>query len=105
MERILILAAASRYADLADMVESAVKRADLSRRLTFGLVLEQEPDEEESARMGQAPGARFILDSCAPRYAFPIFWQGEGNVLLGHPDMRFTRGWDRQLTHIHAVLP
>ena len=97
MARILLVMAGEDYLSLEACVRCAVERASQPRRLSVGLVLRREPTPEENARMAQLPAPRFIVGEDSPWAAAPELWQGETWVMLGTPDMRFARGWDRQL--------
>ena len=97
MERILLVMAGEDYRAVEPCVCGAVNRAGQPRRLSVGLVLRREPTAEENARMALLPAPRFIVGEDSPWEAAVELWQGETWVMLGTPDMTFTRGWDRQL--------
>lgn len=97
MVRILILLQASDYADVEETLRSAVTAAADPRRLSFGLLLEGAPTEEELCALY---GLGHVMWCCGPGTIWQRvdeMWSGENYLLLGHPAMRFARGWDRTL--------
>lgn len=97
MDRILILMAAAEYADLHAALTSARQAALSPAALSFGVALDAEPDEEALAAMTDLGIAQYRCPSEDLWTIMPEMWQGEGYVLIAHPAMRFTRGWDREL--------
>ena len=105
MDRILILMAADEYADLQPALSSALAAAAAPEALSWGLSLAVEPDEESQAAMQALGMVHFLCPEVDLWEAMPILWQGEGYVLMGHPAMRFTKGWDRELLRELRACP
>lgn len=97
MDRILVLMAAAEYADAHGALESARSAAAAPEALSWGLLMESEPDDEALQAMNALGMVQFICPAQDPWASMPLLWQGEGYVLLAHPAMRFTKGWDREL--------
>ena len=103
MERILMLIPADCYADAAPALASAKDNAFSPQRISYGIVLQEEPQEEDLAAMRALGSVLFLAPADDPWSSFPALWQGEGYVLLSHPAMRFTRHWDMHLLNaLHA---
>lgn len=97
MDRILILLSADCYQDVERALASARDNAAAPQRLTYGLVLREEPDADAQRAM-QALGAVLFLAPAEDAWASaPALWQGEGYILMAHSAMRFTRHWDMGL--------
>lgn len=105
MDRILILMAAEEFADAQPALTSARNAAAQPEALSWGLSLAVEPDEEQQAAMQTLGMVRFLSPAVDLWQAMPGFWQGEGYVLMAHPAMRFTRGWDRELLRELRACP
>ena len=99
MERILLLMTAAGWPDAAEAVRSARENAAAPERLTFGLSLREEPDEEGLTAMQAAGGVQFLCPGTDAWSEVEMLWRGEGFILMGHPAMRFTRHWDMHLLH------
>lgn len=97
MERILVLMHAEEFADAQTALLSAKENAATPAALSFGVMLESEPDEEAQALMASLEHLQFLCPESNTWGAMPEFWQGESHVLMAHPAMRFTKGWDRAL--------
>lgn len=97
MDRILVLMHAEDFADAQTALLSAKENASAPAALSFGVMLENEPDEEAQALMASLEHLQFLCPESNAWASMPEFWQGESHVLMAHPAMRFTRGWDRAL--------
>lgn len=97
MDRILILMSAVEYADAQTALYSAKENAAEPGKLSFGIALAHEPDDEAQGLMAALGRIRFLCPESDIWHAMPEIWQGEGYVLMAHPAMRFTRGWDKAL--------
>lgn len=97
MDRILLLMAAPEYADAYAALHSARQSAAAPEALSFGLTLDGEPDEESLTDMAALGIVQYLCPAEDPWTAMPRLWHGEGYVLVAHPAMRFTKGWDREL--------
>lgn len=97
MDRILILMSALEFADAQTALYSAKENAADPAALSFGITLEAEPDEEAHALMAALGNLQFLCPETSAWGAMPELWQGESHVLMAHPAMRFTRGWDKAL--------
>lgn len=97
MDRILLLMSATDFADAQTALYSAKENAADASLLSIGIALENEPDEDAQALMAALGRIQFLCPESDPWRAMPEFWQGEGHVLMAHPTMRFTRGWDKAL--------
>lgn len=93
MDRILLVMAVPEGREAAEALRSAVAVADAPGSLSVGLLTDNVrglPDLETAAALRTAPFAD-------PWRGLMQLWQGETWVLLGAPEMRFERHWDRQL--------
>ena len=97
MDRILILMAADCYQDADRALRSARDNAAAPQRLSYGILLREEPDEDTLREMQALGTVLFLAPADGPWQAVTTLWQGEGFVLLGHPAMRFSRHWDMGL--------
>ena len=97
MDRILVLMHAEDFADAQTALLSAKENAATPAALSFGIALENEPDVEAQATMVSLERLQFLCPERNVWGSMPDFWQGESHVLMAHPAMRFTRGWDRAL--------
>lgn len=97
MERILLLLAAPGAAEAEAALRSAFSNATAPQRVSVGLSLLREPSEQESAALRQLGACQFLTPAADPWLDFQSLWQGEGFLLIGCPEMRFTRGWDLHL--------
>ena len=97
MDRILILMSALEFADAQTALYSAKENAADPAALSFGITLEAEPDDEAHALMAALGNVLFLCPETSAWGAMPELWQGESHVLMAHPAMRFTRGWDKAL--------
>lgn len=98
MIRILILMAAANWSEAAKALSSAKKNAAQAERLSYGLCLGNQPDEDEQAEMHALGAVMYLVDPAADGWlAAEKLWQGENYVLMGTPDMEFDRQWDRVL--------
>ena len=105
MDRILILMSAVDFLDAQTALYSAKENATNSSLLSFGLTLGNEPDEEAQALMAALGRIQFLCPEHDPWRSMPELWQGEGNVLMAHPAMRFTKGWDKALLKALRACP
>ncbi len=106
MDRILILMASESFADARTALYSALENAKKPGRLSFGLTLLEEPDADENDLMAALGRVQFLCPADDAWAAMPQLWQGEGHVLMAHPAMRFTRGWDTSLMkQLRACYP
>lgn len=99
MERILLLLAAPDWADAAQALQSAKTNAAAPERLTYGLSLLEEPDDEALSAMQAQGGVQYLCPGEDVWQEVEALWQGEGFILMAHPAMRFTRHWDMHLLH------
>ncbi len=97
MDRILILMSAADFADAQTALLSAKENAADAASLSFGVMLENEPDDEAQALMASLEQIQFLCPESNAWASMPAFWQGESHVLMAHPAMRFTRGWNKVL--------
>ena len=97
MDRILILMAAAEFSDAQTALYSARENASEPAALSYGVTLTVEPDAEANAAMAALPQLQFLCPEEDAWRSMPALWQGEGYVLMAHPAMRFTRGWDKAL--------
>ena len=97
MDRILILMSAEDFLDAQTALYSARENAADASSLSFGLTLENEPDDESQALMAALGRIQFLCPETDAWRAMPALWQGESAVLMAHPAMRFCKGWDRAL--------
>lgn len=103
MDRILMLIRSHEYIDARNAIFSARKSAAHPEALAFGLSLEMLPDEESEQEM-EASGCFYAHPPLDLWTDMERFWQGENYVLMAHPGMRFTAGWDKALLKIMAAL-
>ena len=97
MDRILILMSAVDFLDAQTALYSAKENAADATSLSFGVTLETEPDDESHALMAALGRIQFLCPENDAWHSMPELWQGESHVLMAHPAMRFTRGWDKAL--------
>ena len=97
MDRILVLMSALEFSDAQTALYSAKENAADPAALSFGITLEAEPDDEAHALMAALGNLQFLCPETSVWGAMPELWQGESHVLMAHPAMRFTRGWDKAL--------
>lgn len=97
MDRILILMAADNYADAQQALDSARQTARSPEKLSWGLCFMEEPDESEMADMARLGAVLFNCPAEDCWSCMPQLWSGESHVLMAHPTMRFTPGWDKAL--------
>ncbi len=105
MDRILILMSAADFLDAQTALYSAKENAADSGKLSFGVTLVSEPDDESNALMSALGNILFLCPEKDVWAAMPELWQGESHVLMGHPAMRFTPGWDKALLKALADCP
>ena len=105
MDRILILITAVDFLDAQTALYSAKENAADASSLSFGITLENEPDEESQALMAALGRVQFLCPETDAWRSMPELWQGEGHVLMAHPAMRFTKGWDQQLFKALRACP
>lgn len=99
MDRILVLMAADSYHDADRALRSARDNAASAQRVSYGLTLMEEPDQDAMQAMLALGTVQFLTQTNDPWRAMPALWQGEGYVLLAHQGMDFTRHWDMTLLH------
>ena len=97
MDRILILMSAVDFLDAKTALYSARENAASPGKLSFGVALQNEPDDESHALMAALGNIQFLCPEQDAWTAMPELWQGESHVLMAHPAMRFTPGWDAVL--------
>ena len=97
MDRILILMSAADFLDAKTALYSARENAAAPGNLSFGVTLQNEPDDESHALMAELGNVLFLCPERDAWAAMPELWQGESHVLMAHPAMRFTTGWDKAL--------
>ncbi len=97
MDRILLLMAAAEFADAQTALYSARENAADAASLSFGILLENEPDDESQGLMAALGRVQFLCPETDPWRSMPELWQGESHALMAHPAMRFTKGWDKAL--------
>ncbi len=105
MDRILILMSAADFSDAQTALYSARENAQNAAALSFGVTLETEPDDEAQAAMAALGQIQFLCPEQDAWRSMPELWQGESHVLMAHPAMRFTRGWDRALLKALRACP
>ncbi|MBQ8555334.1 MAG: hypothetical protein IJ438_05600 [Clostridia bacterium] len=105
MDRILMVMQTVEYADAEAALLSAKENAFFPEALSYGLVLTQEPDADAHAAMNALGLTQFICPGDDPWRAAPLLWQGEGYILLAHPAMRFSRGWDKEILRALRACP
>ena len=97
MDRILVLMAAGHYEDAEGALRSALDNAAAPERLSYGVSLMEEPDEDAQAAMRTLGSIQFLCPGADSWQDVEALWQGEGFALIAHPAMTFTRHWDIQL--------
>ena len=97
MDRILILMSAEDFLDAQTALYSARENAAHPAALSYGVTLENEPDDESHGLMAALGNIQFLCPESDAWRAMPELWQGESHVLMAHPAMRFTPGWDKAL--------
>ena len=105
MDRILILMSAVDFLDAKTALYSARENAAEPGFLSFGVALENEPDDESNALMAALGNVLFLCPEKDAWAAMPELWQGESHVLMAHPAMRFTPGWDKGLLKALNACP
>lgn len=105
MDRILILMSAPDFLDAQTALYSAKENASNPAVLSFGVMLENEPDEESQALMSALGNIQFLCPETDAWRSMPELWQGESHVLMAHPAMRFTAGWDKALFKALRACP
>ena len=99
MERILLLLTSPAWPEAAEALRSARDNAADAGRITFGLSLAEEPEENDLKQMQEIGGIQYLYPGTDSWHDVESLWQGEGFILLGHPAMRFARHWDMALLH------
>ena len=97
MDRILILAAADRWSSVAACFGGAHSTAVLNQRLSYGLVLREEPTGADLAEMHILGSMQYVVSDEAPLRCFSSLWQGENYVLSVAPSVCFMTSWDALL--------
>ena len=105
MDRILILMSAVDFLDAKTALYSAKENAAEPGKLSFGVALQNEPDDESHALMAALGKLQFLCPEKDAWAAMPELWQGESHVLMAHPAMRFTTRWDKTLLKALADCP
>ena len=105
MVRILILMSAVDFLDAKTALYSARENAAVPANLSFGVTLQNEPDDEANALMSALGNVLFLCPETDAWAAMPELWQGESHVLMAHPAMRFTSGWDKALLSAWKACP
>ena len=99
MDRILILMGAAEYVDAKGAIESALQNAAHPEALSWGLTLQEYPDEESLEALSALRALFSPYPDADPWTEMEQLWGGESYVLMANPAMRFTPGWDRGLLH------
>ena len=94
MDRILILAAADRWSSVAACFGGAHSTAVLNQRLSYGLVLREEPTGADLAEMHILGSMQYVVSDEAPLRCFSSLWQGENYVLSVAPSVCFMTSLD-----------
>lgn len=97
MDRILLLMAARTYEQADAALRSARDNAASQTRISYGLSLQQEPDETAQAAMRALGSVQFLCPGGSGWTDVELLWQGEGYVLMANTAMSFTKNWDMQL--------
>lgn len=97
MERILLIMPAASYWDGQRALRSAKDNAANPGRLSFGVLLSDEPDQAAQDDMRGLGSIQYIAPSYDVWREIIPLWRGEQFILMGHPAMRFERHWDRRI--------
>lgn len=97
MDRILVLMTGNTFTDTVNALRSARSAARNADAISWGLLLENEPDNGELTAMNALGAAQYLAPAMDPWRDMPLLWSGESHVLLAHPAMRFTKNWDAAL--------
>lgn len=97
MDRILLLMETESFRLAEKALISARDNAASPLRLSFGLSIEAEPDAAEQAAMHALGSVQFMCPGSGSWRDAEALWQGEGYMLIAHPEMRFTPQWDIHL--------
>ena len=100
MRRILILLSADTWADAAPALISAREHARVPEAVSCGLLLNREPTPEEASEMRAMGGIQYLTPAGSPWDAAEALWQGEDDVLMAHPGIRFESRWDTRLIRL-----
>lgn len=103
MERILVLMKAKNWPEAAQPLQQARESAQNRQRLTFALLLSEEPTPQDLVNM-QTFGTLQWRSSAEGSFAdMEALWHGERYVALTHPAMRFAHHWEAALLKaLHA---
>ena len=110
MERLLMLMQAENFKEAREPMESALRMASVPSKLTIGLSLAEEPDDEDQAVMRTLQGVMYLAASRDVWDTASKFWQGEAYMLMVTSSAVFSPSWDRQLEQLllactpHSVL-
>ena len=91
MDRILLLMAAQGYPQADAALHSARENAASPARVSYGLSLQDEPDENAHSAMRALGSVQFLCPGFSSWTDMEALWQGEGYVLIAHPAMTFTK--------------
>ena len=105
VERILLLVQAANCGEALEAVESAMENAHAPQALSAGILAGQEPGEEEIRLLARQAHLHYVVSDANLWQSLEMFWQGEPLVLMGHPGLRFERGWDRRILKILRKCP
>lgn len=98
MDHILILMDAPAFADARGAIASARKHARHPEALSFGFTFQEEPQGDSLDALNALMTATWIPCAQADAWAeMERLWMGEDYVLMAHPAMRFSAGWDVKL--------
>lgn len=100
MDRIQIILHGENAQACRGAMESARSAALRQDRISFGLLLTSPPDPHEGALLRSLGQTKVLCPADDPWRSLAAVWQGESHVLMGHPTMRFDRGWDVRLLHV-----
>ena len=97
MDRILVLTAADCWSDVSACLAGAHCCAALNKRVSYGLVLRNEPSASDLDEMHLLGSVQYLVSQAAPYHCFSKLWQGESHTLLLDRSVLFGTGWDLTL--------
>lgn len=97
MDRILIIMDAPEFVNARSAVISARKNASHPEALSFGFTLQEEPVGKSFDELNSLTAVWLPFADADPWTVMEECWMGEDYVLMSHPAMRFTPGWDVRL--------
>ena len=105
MDRILILLKADALPDVLPCALEACRMALFPKRLSFGLCLQEPLTAAEEAELAALPQVKIHLGGEDLWRLSMDFWHGETYLLLGHPALLWSRGWDVRLQQALGACP